>query len=204
MLVVGLTGGMASGKTTVAEILRGFNIKIIDVDKIAKEIVSSHTDIWRKIIETFGEEILDKDLSIDRSKLAELIFSVPEKRKLLDSITHPIILTKVREKLAELKSESIVVIDMPLLFETGFEKEVDKVVVVFAPRAFQIKRLIKKCQLSPKEAQDRIDSQMSLLEKAKEADWIVYNNGGIEELKKKVRRLFKELKTEALEIKLAT
>lgn len=197
MLVVGLTGGIASGKTTVAKILSDFDIKIVDVDRIAKEIVSPHTNIWEKIIETFGEEILDKDLSIDRSKLAKLIFSVPEKRKLLDDITHPIILTKIKEKLAELKSESIVVIDIPLLFETGFEKEVDKVVVVFAQRVLQIERLVKKCKLGLKEAQDRIDSQMSLLEKTKRADWIIYNNGGMEELRKEVRRLFEELKAKA-------
>lgn len=201
MLVVGLTGGIASGKTTVAKILSDFDIKIVDVDKIAKEVVSPHTSIWEKIRETFGEEILDKDLSIDRSKLAKLIFSVPAERKLLDSITHPIILTKIKEKLAELKNESIVVIDIPLLFETGFEKEVDKVVVVFAQRALQIERLVRKCKLSLKEAEDRIDSQMSLLEKTKKADWIIYNNGGMEELREEVRRLFEELKAKAIEMK---
>ncbi|MDI6785230.1 MAG: dephospho-CoA kinase [bacterium] len=198
MLVIGLTGGIASGKTTVAKIFSNFNLEIIDVDKIAKEIIHPQKDTWKKIIEAFGEKILDKNLAIDRSKLAKIIFNTSKKRKILNNITHPVILTKIKERLIELKSKDIVVLDIPLLFEAGFEDIVDKIIVVYVDEEVQLERLRRRSKLSIKEAKDRIKSQMSLLEKSKKADWILCNNGKVEELEDKVKMLFEEIEKETL------
>ncbi|MBU1153286.1 dephospho-CoA kinase [bacterium] len=194
MVVVGLTGGIACGKTTVATIFRELNLKVIDVDKIAKEVVLPYTETWKKIVETFKEDILSQDLSINRSKLAEIIFTSSEKRRLLDSITHPVILARIKEELVKFKEEEIVIIDIPLLFEAGMEGLINKIIVVSAERRLQIERLVEKNKLSLKQAQDRINAQISLLEKAKKADFIIYNNQGKEELKDEVKKVFKELK----------
>lgn len=199
MLVIGLTGGIASGKTTVAKMLSEFSLgEIVDVDSLAREIVSPQTPAWERIVEAFGKEILAKDLTIERSKLAKIIFSFPEKRRLLNNITHPLILQKIKEKLTEFKDNKIIILDIPLLFEAGFEGIVDKIIVVYTEQGIQLKRLRKRNKLSIKEAQDRINSQMSLIEKSKKADWVLCNNGKVRELKEKVKELFKEIEKEIL------
>src|SRR4030042_4211619 len=135
MLVIGLTGGVASGKTTVSEVLREEGAILIDADQIARELVQPQTPAWQELVKAFGNGILDRDGSIHRQKLASLIFSNPRQRSLLDRILHPRIKEEIGRRLKGIKQrdpEAIVVIDAPLLIETGGHREMDKVIVVIS------------------------------------------------------------------------
>ena len=197
MLIVGLTGGVASGKTAVSEVLREEGADIIDADQIARELVQPHGPAWNELVKTFGEEILQGDGSIDRKKLADRVFVDPNQRKLLNQILHPLITEEMDRRTREIgqkNPEAVVVIDAPLLIEVGYHRRVDKVIVVISNQAEQIERLKVRNGIKSEEALRILSSQMPVEEKAKLADFVVRNEGSLEEMKKRAKEVFKELK----------
>ena len=201
MLIIGLTGGVASGKTAVSQILREEGAYLIDADQIARELVQPHTATWNELIRVFGKEILQEDGSIHRKGLAAKVFSDPEQRNLLNHILHPRIKAEMDRRLKEIGQKdpnAIVVIDAALLIELRNHREMDKVIVVTATEKQQIERLMKWDGVEQEEAQRILFSQMPLEEKLKVADFVIRNEGSFEETKKRVKEVSKELKKIAL------
>ena len=198
MLVVGLTGGVASGKTTVSQILRQEGAILIDADQIARELVQPRTPTWSELIRVFGKEILEADESINRKKLAAMVFSNHQKRRLLEEILHPQIRNEIDRRVEEIRKkdpEAVVVVDAALLVETGAYRRMDKLIVVTATEAQQIERLRKRTGAAQEEAKGIISSQMALEAKVNVADFIIRNEGTLEETSKKAKEIFQELKT---------
>ena len=197
MLIVGLTGGVASGKTTVSQILKEEGAYVIDADRIARELVRPHAPAWKKVVKAFGKEILREDGSIHRKKLADKVFADFHQRKLLNQILHPRIgreMNRRAKEIGEKDPEAIVVIDAPLLVEEGGHHQMDRLIVVTTTQAQQIDRLKKRDGISPEKALRMFSSQMPLEEKAKRADFVIRNDGSLQETKKKAREVFQELK----------
>ncbi|HEY4601097.1 MAG TPA: dephospho-CoA kinase [Cerasibacillus sp.] len=177
--VIGLTGSIASGKSTVSLMFDDFNIPVIDADKLAREVVLPGEPAYNEIIETFGEDMLRKDRSIDRKKLGEVVFADKEKLEKLNKIVHPAIRQRMLEKrdaYIEAK-EKCVVLDIPLLFENKLQHLVDRTVLVYVDESVQLERLMKRDNFTEIEAKQRINSQLPLKEKARLADAIINNNG---------------------------
>ena len=199
MVKVGLTGGIATGKSTVAKIVKSMGIPVIDTDRIAREVVEPGTEGHRKLVEAFGEGILNPDGTVNRALLGRMVFSDREKLKKLESILHPLITSKLRQELSWLEGEGhpVVVIEVPLLFEKGLDRNMDYTVVVYAPLEEQLKRLIKRDGLSRDEAISRIKSQMPIEEKRSLADFVIDNTGDLKELERKTKEVFERILDEA-------
>jgi dephospho-CoA kinase len=204
MLIVGLTGGVASGKTAVSQVLKKEGAYIIDADQIAREIVQPHKPAWKELIRAFGKEILQENELIHRKKLADKVFEDPEQRKILNQILHPRIKEVIDRRTTEIgrkDPEAIVVIDAPLLIESEGHRGLDKLIVVTSTRAQQIKRLKDRDGVNPKRALKVISSQMPVEEKVRLADFVIRNEGSLEEAKKRAKGIFRELKKGVLEKK---
>jgi dephospho-CoA kinase len=202
MLIVGLTGGVASGKTGVSQILREEGAYLIDADQIARELVQPHTATWNELIRVFGKEILQEDGTIHRKRLAAKVFSDPEQRNLLNQILHPRIKAEMNRRVKEIGQkdpDAIVVIDAALLIELGDHREMDKVIVVTSTEKQQIERLKKRDGVDQEEAQGVLSSQMPLEEKMKVADFVIRNEGSFEETRRRVKEVFQELKRIAIQ-----
>ncbi|WP_077621280.1 dephospho-CoA kinase [Sediminibacillus massiliensis] len=181
-VVIGLTGSIASGKSTVSTMFEKLNIPVVDADKLSRVVVEPGEEAYRKIVHAFGEDILLEDKQINREKLGRLIFSDKMKRQKLNEIVHPAVRKEmIAEKERYLsQGEKAVVLDIPLLFESNLAHFADKTIVVFVDQEVQIDRLMKRNNFTREEAMDRINSQMSLSEKVKLADEVIDNNGSIE------------------------
>ena len=190
-LVVGLTGGIASGKSTVSSMLKEMNITVIDADIEARLAVQQGEPAYKRIIEAFGSDILLSDGEIDRQKLATIIFHDEQRRELLNKIVHP----EVRRRMNDKKEaainfeETIVVLDIPLLFESKLTYMVEKTLLVYTDRSIQLKRLMERNSLSSDEAEARIQSQMPISEKRELADEVIDNNGSLSDTKKQLDEL---------------
>lgn len=196
IVIVGLTGGVASGKSLVAAELKRLGARIIDADVISREIVEPGQPAYREIASVFGKGVIRLDGTIDRKALGSLVFSDPEKRKILDKITHPRIIEKIGLEIKALRArggDPLIVVDAALLIEVGLHKEMSKVIVVYADEEKRIQRTINRDRLSEKEARERIDAQMPLPEKLKYADFVIENNGSVEATLKSVKELYGEL-----------
>ncbi|MBA4537091.1 dephospho-CoA kinase [Bacillus aquiflavi] len=182
-IIIGLTGGIASGKSTVANMLKERGMTVIDADIEARLAVEKGEKAYESIVEQFGKDILQQDGAIDRVKLGSIIFHHEEKRKQLNSIVHPAVRKRMIEKktLAETRGEKIIVMDLPLLFENKLMHMVDKTILVYVNESVQLKRLMERNQLSREEAIARIQSQMPLDEKKHLADAVIDNNQTLEE-----------------------
>ncbi|MGI6424827.1 MAG: dephospho-CoA kinase [Tepidanaerobacteraceae bacterium] len=194
MLIVGLTGGIASGKSTVSLLLKNKGAVIIDADEISRNILIPGKPAWTKVIEHFGEKVLRDDKNIDRKKLAQIVFSDKKELELLNSITHPIIIEEIKRQLEYYKKvdEEVVVIDAALLLELGLNSLVDEVWVVAVDEKTQLERLmLREKNLSRKEALKRIKSQMPLQDKLKYAQRIIDNTGEIERTKKQLDEIWR-------------
>ena len=202
MLIVGLTGGVASGKTAVSQILREEGAYLIDADQIARELVQPHTATWNELIRVFGKGILQEDGSIHRKRLAAKVFSDSEQRNLLNQILHPRIKVEMDRRVKEIGQKdpnAIVVIDAALLIELRNHREMDKVIVVTSTEKQQIERLKKRDGVDQEEAQRILFSQMPLEEKLKVADFVIQNEGSFEETRRRVKEIFQELKRIAIQ-----
>jgi len=204
MLIVGLTGGVASGKTAVSQVLKEEGAYIIDADQIARELVQPHKPAWNELIRAFGKEILQEDGFIHRKKLADKVFADPKKRKLLNQILHPRIKEEMDRRTKEIGQkdpEAIVVIDAPLIVELGDHREMDKLIVVASTQTQQIERLKERDGIGPEEALRILSSQMPVEEKVNLADFVMRNEGSLEETKKRAKEVFKELRKVELQTK---
>jgi dephospho-CoA kinase len=202
MLIVGLTGGVASGKTMVSQILREEGAYLINADQIARNLVRPHTSTWNELRRVFGDGIFDEDGSIHRKKLAAKVFSDSEQRNLLNQILHPRIKEEMDREVTEIGQkdpEAIVVIDAALLVELGDYREMDRLIVVASTETQQIERLRNRDGVEEEEAQQIFSSQMPLEEKLKVADFIIRNEGSLEETKRRAKEIFQELKRIALQ-----
>ncbi|GGJ72428.1 dephospho-CoA kinase [Anoxybacillus voinovskiensis] len=192
-LTIGLTGGIASGKSTVANMLKEWNIPVVDADRIAREAVNVGEEAYVRIVETFGKDILQKNGEIDRAKLGALIFHDEEKRNQLNAIVHPAVRKKMLEQRDEiLQKNPVVVLDIPLLFESNLTHFVDKIIVVYVDDAIQLERLMKRNGFSQEEALARIHSQMPLSEKKVYADAVIDNNGTIDQTRQQLLTILSE------------
>lgn len=193
-MIIGLTGGIASGKSTVSNYLAELGAIIIDADKIAHEIMEKGKTAYWQVIEAFGREILAENGEIDRSRLGKIVFNNLEKKKILEEITHPQVIREMREKIEEYRAENkVIVLDVPLLFEAGLDSMVDETWVVYVDRETQLQRLIARDGLSYEEANKRIQAQMSLEKKRDLADFVINNKGNIEDLKRQVLLKWREI-----------
>jgi dephospho-CoA kinase len=202
MLIVGLTGGVASGKTVVSQVLKEEGAYIIDADQIARELVQPHKPAWNELIRAFGKEILQEDGSIHRKKLADKVFANPKQRKVLNQILHPRIKEEMDRRTKEIGQKdpkAIVVIDAPLLVELEEHHEMDKLIVVTTTQTQQIERLKDRDGTNPEEALRILSSQMPVEEKAKLADFVIRNEGSLEETRKRAREVLKELRKVVLQ-----
>lgn len=198
MKVIGLTGNIASGKSVVASMLEDLGAKVIDADYIARKVVEPNQAAWKEIVQSFGKNILNPDNSINRKELGEIIFNDNEKRKMLNDITHPKIIQRVREAVETYKNENVkvVIIEAALIVEKGGLKDlIEKLIVVTSDEASQIERLTKRNNLSKEEALSRINSQMPTLEKAQYADYIIDNSGTTDKTQDQVKSIWKEIVT---------
>ena len=182
-LIIGLTGSIGTGKSTIAKKLIERNIPVIDADLIAREVVEPGKEAYEKIVETFGEEILQEDQTLDRKKLGAIVFEDETKRKALNEIVHPAIRKEMlAQRDAYMKQkEPCVVLDIPLLYESKLTHFVEKVIVVYTDREVQLERILKRDHITKEEALQRINAQIDVKEKAKWADAVIDNNGTIEE-----------------------
>lgn len=198
-LLVGLTGTMGSGKSTTASILKKMGAFIIDADAICRELVQPNRPAWKEVVQTFGEKILQgNDQEIDRGKLAQIVFNDKTKKKQLENILHPRVITeekKLAEQIFKDHSEAIVIVEAALLIESGNHRRMDKTIVVTCDEEQSIQRSMKRSFLSRDEAISRIQNQMPQAEKIKEADYVLQNNSKQEDLEVKVQALYSELKT---------
>lgn len=187
-LVLGITGGYGTGKTTVAGFFKKFGAKIIDADNIAHKMIRPGTKVYKKIIKHFGKDILKPDKSIERSELAKIVFSGKENIAKLNRIMHPEIKELIEERLIRADNK-LIVLDAPLLFETGLDKFLDKIIVVKARKERQFGRLLKNTGLCRKQIALRIAAQMPLSEKVRRADFVIDNNGTIARTKKQAEEI---------------
>ncbi|HEX3015431.1 MAG TPA: dephospho-CoA kinase [Desulfobacteria bacterium] len=189
MFVVGLTGGIASGKSTVARILQEQGAAIIDADKLTKELQQPHTPVWDEIVRRFGSGVLLNDDTLNRKKLAEIVFKDKNALTDLENIVHPRVIDRVQERIVKLElpgQSTVAVIDAPLLIEAKMTGLVDEVWVVSVPEETQVKRLIARDALTAEQAAARIRSQMSLADKLRYADRVIDSSGTIEETRQRV------------------
>jgi dephospho-CoA kinase len=197
ILLIGLTGGIASGKGTVAHMLEEMGSHVIDFDMLARRVVEPGRPAWKKIVDYFGRDILQGSGQIDRKRLSRIIFGNSEKRKRLEGFTHPFIadeFTGYVDEIASSDPDAIINAVVPMLFEAGMQALFHKVVVVYIPREEQIKRLIERDGISEGDAVNILNAQMHIDEKIRQADFIINNENSIEETKRQVHDLWNTLR----------
>ncbi|SBC52973.1 Dephospho-CoA kinase [Staphylococcus aureus] len=191
--VIGLTGGIASGKSTVSELLSVFGFKVVDADKAAREAVKKGSKGLAQVREVFGYEAIDENGEMNRRYMGDLVFNHPEKRLELNAIIHPIVRDIMEEEKQEyLKQGYNVIMDIPLLFENELENTVDEVWVVYTSESIQMDRLMQRNNLSLEDAKARVYSQISIDKKSRMADHVIDNLGDKLELKQNLERLLEE------------
>ncbi|MDN4493649.1 dephospho-CoA kinase [Ureibacillus aquaedulcis] len=192
-MIIGLTGSIASGKSTVANMLKEYGLPIVDADVVARLVVEPGTPTLQKIVELFGEEALTENGAMNRQKIGAIIFNNEEKRKELNSIIHP----AIRQEMLRQRDEHVkngaktVVMDIPLLFESKLQHFVEKILVVSVSEETQLKRLMERNQLTEREAKARIESQLPLSVKEQGADAVINNNGTIEQTAKQLGNILR-------------
>jgi dephospho-CoA kinase len=194
MKVIGLTGGIASGKTTVSDILKGHGAVIIDADKISRKIFIKDSPVYKEVVKEFGNSVLKGDGEIDRKKLGNIVFNDYNKLKKLNEITHPVIIEDIKEKIEKERSigkEKAVILDAALLIELKLYEIVDEVWLIVVDTKTQIDRLMERDKLSYEDAANRIKSQMPIEDKMKHADFLINNCRDINTLKKQIDLFWK-------------
>jgi dephospho-CoA kinase len=196
MIIVGLTGSVGTGKSTVANLFKELGAYIIDWDEMAREVTRPHSKAWEEIVEYFGKDVLNEDLTINRQKLAEIVFCDKEKVAKLNRIVHPEVFTedeRITNEIKGLDPDALIIKDIPLLFELTRPVHVDKIIVVSASEQTQLRRLEEK-GMNRKDAQSRIKSQLPLEGKIKSADFVINNDGPLEETKRQVEEIYSLLR----------
>ena len=193
---IGLTGGIASGKSTVAQLFRDWGAYVADADEISRRALDPGTDCYDNTVAAFGRDILFADGTVDRKKVAGIVFSDQEALAILNGIIHPYVhetIHKETKKAFDEAPDRLIVWDVPLLFETGYEKEVVKTVVVTARQDIRVQRIVDRDGSTKASALRRIRNQMPDREKVRRADIVIRNNGSLDELEQRTREVFDEL-----------
>lgn len=195
-LIIGLTGGICTGKSTVSREFRRLGAKVISADEVGHAILMPHKPVWKRVVKVFGRSILTSNDKINRKMLGRIIFRSPKKKKLLESITHPEIIKEIKKTVRLLKQKSskgIILIDAPLLFESGFNAYVNKVVVVWTPKNIQLKRIKERNHITNSEALLRIKAQMPMQKKMKLADYVINGSYSWPKTKGQIKKVWQDL-----------
>lgn len=199
MLKVGLTGGIACGKTNVLKEFDRLGVFGVDADQVSRDIMQPGGSAYGPVVELFGQNILRADNSLDRGKIGEIVFANSEKRLRLEALVHPLILEEQERILVALEDKSgsrrtrITMVDAALMVETGSYQRYDLIVVVYCHPEIQLRRLMTRDHLPEEEAQSRLDSQMDLSEKVRYGDFVIDNSGRLSDTKLQVQKIFHEL-----------
>jgi dephospho-CoA kinase len=201
MLIVGLTGGIASGKTTVSGIFKAAGVHVLEADQIARQVVMPGRPAWHEIVAYFGPSVLKADKSIDRKGLGAIVFNDAEKRKKLESFVHPWVrhdLDAETARIALSQPEALVVQDIPLLLETGMHQRLAEIIVVYVPEEIQIERLMKRDGIERAEALIRVRSQMPIEKKKQQATIVIDNSGSLAQTRKQALHVLQRLEAAAI------
>ena len=196
MVIAGLTGGIASGKSTASAFLEQAGAVIVDADKIAREVVQKGRPAWRKIVEAFGGSVLQPDGEINRILLGDIIFNDPDRKQALNRIVHPEVISETAARLAEIEKNqprAVVILDVPLLIESGMDAGLSDIIVVYVPEPVQMQRLMARDALTLEQALARIRSQMPIEEKKKRASIVIDNSGSREDTRIVSLRVYQTL-----------
>ncbi|KAL0916372.1 hypothetical protein M5K25_013876 [Dendrobium thyrsiflorum] len=195
MRIVGLTGGIASGKSTVSGLFRSSGVPVVDADLVARDVVKKGTPGWRKVATAFGDDILLENGEINRSRLGQIVFSDPAKRQLLNRLLAPHISSGIFWEIMKLwvKGCKVVVLDIPLLFETKIDRRTKPVIVVWVNPETQLQRLMARDGISEEEARNKINAQTSLDWKKTKADIVIDNSGSIEDTRTQFQNVLKQV-----------
>jgi dephospho-CoA kinase len=196
MLHVGLTGNIASGKTNARRVFAELGAHAIDADEIAHDLLSPAGEVYRQVVENFGQGIVDEDGTINRKRLGSIVFSDCGKRQLLNSLVHPGVRAEVQRRIDELQcmyTVGIIIIDAALMVETGSYRNYDKLVVVYCDPALQLDRLLRRGGLTLQEAKARINSQMPVEEKLRVADYRVDTSGTFAQTREQIEAVYRDL-----------
>ncbi|TET73797.1 MAG: dephospho-CoA kinase [Dehalococcoidia bacterium] len=196
MIVIGLTGGIASGKSTVSQMLSELGATVIDADKVGHEAFRPHSDAWRDVVATFGSGILGQNEEIDRGKLADIVFNDPKALEQLNRIMHPLMYRVVEQRIEALRRQrvEVVVLEAALLIEANWTDLVDQVWVTVAPESDVIDRLRSQKGFTEEQARARINSQMSIAERSKCADVVIENDSDLDTLRGRVEELWQKVR----------
>lgn len=193
---IGLTGGIATGKSAVADIFRNKGVSVIDADPIAHQALVASSPVFQTLVQTFGQDVVSSNGNIDRQLLGKKIFANSDLRLKLDAIVHPYVRSQVELLKQKLMADGcpLAIYDVPLLFEKNMQKNFDKIIVVSCDPQTQKQRLMKRNGLSEPEALQRISAQLPMPEKVRQADFVIENNGTLEDLRKSVQQILVQLK----------
>jgi dephospho-CoA kinase len=196
MRVIGLTGGIASGKSTVSRMFRELGARVVDADMVAREVVAPGQPALAELAKTFGPEVILPDGTLDRKRLGALVFADPEKRRAVNAITHPRIAARVQEKLGELRQAGVdvAIYEAALIVENKLHLGLDGLIVVAIDEETQIDRILKRDELSREEALARIRSQAPLGDKLAVADWVIDTRGVLLDTRRKVEKVWEEIR----------
>ena len=189
MLKIGLTGGIGSGKSTATKIFSNLGITVIDADQIAHKLTQSGTESFNKIKELFGNEFITHNGELDRRKIAKYIFSNPSKKLALENILHPVIKHNMLQKIEELSHKNYIILEIPLLIETGFVDIVDRILVIETDTKIKIKRIQQRDDRTEAQIRSIMSHQINHEQRLEQADDILDNNGSLDDLRNSIERL---------------
>ncbi|MEK5395943.1 dephospho-CoA kinase [Paenibacillus sp. FSL K6-2859] len=195
-MIIGLTGGIASGKSTVSALLVSKGARLVDADVIAREVMLPGHEVLAAAVKQFGSEILFPDGTLNRGKLGDIVFQDPAALQALNNLTHPAIRREIKERMNSLEvedPEKLTIVDIPLLFESGLENMFHEILVVYVPREVQIARLMERNGLSLEQAEARLNAQMDIEAKRNKADYIIDNSGELAHTEQQVAVLWDRL-----------
>ncbi|XP_075641399.1 dephospho-CoA kinase [Castanea sativa] len=196
MRIVGLTGGISSGKSTVSNLFKSHGVPVVDADLVARDVLKKGTGGWKKVVAAFGEEILQANGEVDRANLGQIVFSDPAKRQILNRLLAPYISSGIFWEIAKLwmRGFKVIVLDIPLLFEAKMDKWTKPIIVVWVDPDTQLRRLMARDRASEEDARNRISAQMSLDLKRTKADIVIDNTGSLEDLNEQFKNVLFEVK----------
>jgi dephospho-CoA kinase len=200
VLVAGLTGSIATGKSTVSAILRDLGAFIVDADRVAREVVLPGTRAWEAIVRIFGAEVLHAGGEIDRELLGRIVFNDAAMRAMLEEVVHPEVMRVMDEQVSAIgqgSQDALVILDVPLLIETGMHRGLSEVIVVYCPEDQQIRRLMVRDAISRDEALARVRAQLSIEEKRRYASLVIDNSASVEETRAQVEAAHRDLRAKA-------
>lgn len=200
MLIAGLTGSIATGKSTVSAILKDLGAFIVDADLAAREVVLPGMPAWEEIVRIFGRDILQETGEIHRERLGDLVFNDAKMRAMLEAVVHPEVMRVMDEQISTIRagsSDAVVILDVPLLIETGMHRGVSEVIVVYCPEDQQMRRLMVRDRIGREEALARIRAQLSIEEKRRHASLIIDNSTTVDNTRRQVQDVFATLREKA-------